>query len=61
MGHLWTGFSADQMSGSLEDAGLKATRYRLLPPGPRAKGPGLFAATARRDSCGTNHQRETNR
>ena len=49
MGHLWTGFSADQLSGWLEDAGLKAMRYRLLPADPRAKGPGLFAATARRD------------
>jgi ArsR family transcriptional regulator len=49
MGHLWTGFSADQMAGWLGDAGLKATRYRLLPADPRAKGPGLFAATARRD------------
>lgn len=49
MGHLWTGFSAEQLSGWLADAGLKAMRYRLLPADPRAKGPGLFAATARRD------------
>jgi ArsR family transcriptional regulator len=49
MGHLWTGFSADRISGWLEDAGLKAIRYRPLPADPRAKGPGLFAATARRD------------
>lgn len=49
MGHLWTGFSAEQMNGWLEDAGLKVMRYRLLPADPRAKGPGLFAATARRD------------
>src|SRR5262245_21199916 len=49
MGHLWTGFSPDRLDGWLEDAGFKATRYRLLPADPRAKGPGLFAATARRD------------
>jgi ArsR family transcriptional regulator len=49
MGHLWTGFSPEQVSGWLEDAGLKGARYRVLPADPRAKGPGLFAATARRD------------
>jgi ubiquinone/menaquinone biosynthesis C-methylase UbiE/DNA-binding transcriptional ArsR family regulator len=49
MGHLWTGFSSEQMTSWLEDAGLKQARYRPLPPDPRAKGPGLFAATARRD------------
>jgi ubiquinone/menaquinone biosynthesis C-methylase UbiE/DNA-binding transcriptional ArsR family regulator len=49
MEHLWTGFSSEQMTGWLEDAGLKQVRYRLLPPDPRAKGPALFAATARRD------------
>jgi ArsR family transcriptional regulator len=49
MGHLWQGFSADHMRGWLEDAGLKAARYRLLAPDPRVKGPGLFAAMARRD------------
>jgi hypothetical protein len=37
------------MRGWLEDAGLKAARYRLLAPDPRVKGPGLFAAMARRD------------
>ena len=49
MGHLWTGFAPDQLGGWLEDAGLKAVRYRHLPADPRARGPGLFAATARRD------------
>ena len=49
MGHLWTGFSSEQMTGWLEEAGLKQARYRLLAPDPRAKGPALFAATARRD------------
>jgi ArsR family transcriptional regulator len=49
MGHLWTGFSPEQVSAWLEDAGLKGARYRALAADPRAKGPGLFAATARRD------------
>jgi hypothetical protein len=37
------------MVGWLEDAGLKRTRYRFLPADPKAKGPGLFVATAHRD------------
>ena len=48
MGHLWQGFSADQLGGWLEEAGFKRCRYRLLPADPRAKGPGLFAGAARR-------------
>ncbi len=43
------GFSTDQIGGWLEEVGLKRCRYRLLPTDPRARGPGLFAATARRD------------
>lgn len=49
MGHLWLGFSAAQMTGWLEEAGLKRARYLPLSPDPKAKGPALFAATARRD------------
>ncbi|MGH7331652.1 MAG: ArsR/SmtB family transcription factor [Candidatus Rokuibacteriota bacterium] len=48
MGHLWQGFSAHQIGGWLEEVGFKRCRYRLLPTDPRARGPGLFAATARR-------------
>jgi len=47
MGHLWQGFSADQIGGWLEEGGFKRCRYRLLPTDPKARGPGLFAATAR--------------
>ena len=47
MGHLWQGFTKDQMEGWLAEADLVASRYRVLPPDPRAKGPGLFSLTAR--------------
>jgi ArsR family transcriptional regulator len=48
MGHLWTGFAPEQMLGWLEDAGLKQARYRPLAADPKARGPALFVATARR-------------
>jgi len=48
MGHLWQGFSGEQMRGWLAEAGLQAVRYRVLPADARAKGPGLFSLTARR-------------
>jgi ubiquinone/menaquinone biosynthesis C-methylase UbiE/DNA-binding transcriptional ArsR family regulator len=45
MGHLWQGFSADQLGQWSRDAGLDAMRYIHLPPDPEAKGPALFAAS----------------
>jgi ArsR family transcriptional regulator len=48
MGHVWQGFSAEQMTAWAEEAGFERVRYRSLPPDPQAKGPGLFAATMRR-------------
>ena len=48
LGHLWLGFSEDQIASSLERVGFEGVRVHRLPPDPRAKGPGLFAATARR-------------
>ena len=47
MGHLWQGFDAAQMTGWLMAAGFSAVRYTALSPDPAAKGPSLFAATAR--------------
>ena len=47
MGHVWQGFSAEQMGAWLEPAGFAQWRYVPLPPDPAAKGPNLFAATAR--------------
>lgn len=48
MGHVWLGFSGEQLGAWLDAAGFESTRYRPLAPDPQAKGPGLFAATARR-------------
>lgn len=48
MGHVWLGFSEEQLGRWLAAAGFSAFRYRRLPPDPAAMGPQLFAATARR-------------
>jgi ArsR family transcriptional regulator len=48
MGHVWLGFSEPQLLGYLESAGFLDRRVQTLPSDPRAKGPALFAATARR-------------
>ena len=48
MGHLWQGFAPEELRGWAADAGLTGFRYVPLPPDPAAKGPALFAATARR-------------
>jgi ubiquinone/menaquinone biosynthesis C-methylase UbiE len=48
MGHLWQGFSREQVSAWLHEAGLEGTRWTALPPDPQAKGPSLFVATARK-------------
>jgi ubiquinone/menaquinone biosynthesis C-methylase UbiE len=48
MGHLWLGFEPAQMSEWLRVAGFERIRVQPLPPAPQAKGPALFAATARR-------------
>jgi ubiquinone/menaquinone biosynthesis C-methylase UbiE/DNA-binding transcriptional ArsR family regulator len=48
MGHVWLGFAEKQMTEYLTGAGFGGVRVRPLPPDPRAKGPGLFVATARK-------------
>lgn len=45
MGHLWSGFSPEQMKGWMEEAGLEEASHRRLPPDPAAEGPLLFAAS----------------
>src|SRR5438093_7735805 len=42
MGHVWLGFSEDQMTRLLIDAGFGRIRIVPLAPDARAKGPGLF-------------------
>jgi ArsR family transcriptional regulator len=48
MGHVWLGFSARQMGRLLSGAGFERVRWHALPSDPGAKGPGVFAAVARR-------------
>jgi len=61
MGHLWQGFSGDQMTAWLAETGLEAPRYRVLPADPRAKGPGLFSLTARRPASQTSGRHDNGR
>lgn len=46
MGHVWLGFSADQLRRLCELSGLDLRRIEPLVPMAAAKGPTLFAATA---------------
>lgn len=48
MGHVWLGFSEKQIGGWLDEADFEGARFITLPADPDAKGPALFAATARR-------------
>ncbi|CAN5803167.1 metalloregulator ArsR/SmtB family transcription factor [soil metagenome] len=48
MGHVWLGFTQHQIAQWAEEGGLEAPRYRALPADPTAKGPTLFAASARK-------------
>ncbi|HYM23884.1 MAG TPA: metalloregulator ArsR/SmtB family transcription factor [Vicinamibacterales bacterium] len=47
MGHVWLGFSEEHVHRMLGE-GFSGVRVAGLAPDPRAKGPGLFVATARR-------------
>mgnify|MGYP001826467724 FL=1 len=46
MGHVWPGFSPDQMSEWLQEAGFEGALVRPLPADPEAEGPLLFLASA---------------
>jgi ubiquinone/menaquinone biosynthesis C-methylase UbiE/DNA-binding transcriptional ArsR family regulator len=48
MGHVWHGFSEEQLRSWVHDAGLSVARYRVLPADPRAKGPALFSLLAKK-------------
>jgi len=48
LGHVWQGFDESQVVRWLEETGFASSRYRELPADPDAKGPSLFAATARK-------------
>lgn len=49
MGHVWQGFSEEQLRVWVADAGLSVVRYRVLPADPKAKGPGLFSLVVRKN------------
>lgn len=48
MGHVWQGFSEDQLRSWAGEAGLAVARYRVLPADPKAMGPALFSLVARK-------------
>jgi ArsR family transcriptional regulator len=48
MGHVWLGFSEDQMKKMLGAAGFTHVKLHALPPAHSAKGPALFMATGRK-------------
>jgi len=48
MGHVWQGFSEEQLRGWTTDAGLSISRYRVLPADPQAKGPALFSLVVKK-------------
>jgi ubiquinone/menaquinone biosynthesis C-methylase UbiE len=48
MGHVWLGFSEPQLSRFVHQAGFASCRVLPLAAEPEARGPALFAATARR-------------
>jgi ubiquinone/menaquinone biosynthesis C-methylase UbiE len=50
MGHVWRGFSEEQISSLFRAAGFPGGRYHPLPADESAKGPTLFTAVARRGS-----------
>jgi ArsR family transcriptional regulator len=54
LGHVWQGFDEPQITRWLEHGGFTGARYRVLPADPEAKGPSLFAATARKKTRGKN-------
>ena len=50
MGHVWLGFSEEQVCRLLEQAGFRDTKYHAIPAVTKAKGPALFAASAAKAS-----------
>jgi ArsR family transcriptional regulator len=54
MGHIWLGFSEEHTRRLLSEASFEDCRILALAPDQRAKGPGLFVATARRGTHGND-------
>jgi ubiquinone/menaquinone biosynthesis C-methylase UbiE/DNA-binding transcriptional ArsR family regulator len=49
MGHVWLGFSQDQIQRLLTQAGFKGMSAHALPPKTAARGPALFAVSAAKE------------
>ena len=56
MGHVWLGFSEDHIHRLLGESSFGEIRVIPLSPDPRAKGPGLFVATARKQMQPRKHE-----
>ena len=48
MGHVWQGFTEEQLRTWVAESGLTIARYRVLPADPKAKGPTLFSLVAKK-------------
>ena len=48
LGHIWQGFTEEQVRAWVKNAGLTTARYRVLPADTAAKGPALFSIVARK-------------
>jgi ubiquinone/menaquinone biosynthesis C-methylase UbiE/DNA-binding transcriptional ArsR family regulator len=48
MGHVWQGFTEEQVRSWVTEASLMVVRYRDLPADPKAKGPALFSLVAQK-------------
>ena len=48
MGHVWLGFGEEQVKKLMTTAGFTRVKVHALPPATTAKGPALFAATAKK-------------
>ena len=48
MGHVWLGFSAEQIARLMEGAGFEGVRVHTLASDAAARGPSLFVATGRK-------------
>jgi ubiquinone/menaquinone biosynthesis C-methylase UbiE len=56
MGHVWLGFSEEQMTRLLVDAGFGRVRVIALPPDSKAKGPALFVATGEKTPTSRSYE-----
>jgi ubiquinone/menaquinone biosynthesis C-methylase UbiE len=56
MGHVWLGFSDEQITSLMRDSGFERVRVVALPPDPKAKGPGLFVATGQKQMQPRKHE-----